>query len=164
MEWTQDLFCRQVKSSQKQWVSPFFLNLNVHWRIQYFKSRKISELWLSMRCPKILQNTVLAKKTGHLNFDFTKTLPTPSIFIAQQQAMVYSKACFLSCKMRYHLNLLLWLYYLFRLSEHLKNGFSSPCSDNRGCTVLTLITTIYILLVSKSRSRCTFIVNIQSIH
>ena len=44
------------------------------------------------------------KKTDHLNFDFTKRLPTPSILIAQERSMAYSKACFLSYKMRYHLN------------------------------------------------------------
>ena len=48
---------------------------------------------------------VRLKKMDHLNFDFTKTLPTASILIAQQRAMAYSKACFLTYKMRYHLNL-----------------------------------------------------------
>ena len=49
--------------------------------------------------------TGLAKKTGHLNFIFAKTLPGHHFLIAQWRAMAYSKACFLSYKMCYHLNL-----------------------------------------------------------
>ena len=39
-----------------------------------------------------------------LNSVFIQTLLTPSALLAQQQVIAYSKACFLSYKMRYHLN------------------------------------------------------------
>ena len=44
-------------------------------------------------------------KKRPLNFDFTKTLPTSSVLVAQRRFMAYSKACFLSYKMCYDFNL-----------------------------------------------------------
>ena len=75
--------------------------------------RRKSQVQLEMRRKSQLEwklDLQCWKKNGHLKFDFTKTLLTPSISIAQWRAMAYSKACFLSYKMRYHLNLKLLIW------------------------------------------------------